>query len=557
MQQDVQQYKGLGRGGKEVVETSCSSMNKQADSQMSQIKRWVKATWMEKGQQMCDTIPRSWVSKSLSTVWWPPAKSNYKRAIDTCKMPPEGHANWSKFKLKWCSKSVDSLAEAQCIETENVDTYESSAEDELSTAKDQNSNAVLGRGFRPREKTHKLKDYDSQSPAMDTTDGTVSPIPTDRGVARFLTGEVGDMTASMEALNSAAQSVSSNSVLMLTPSQAQKKQMSSNSVLHTTQVQKKRMSSNDVLLTPTQPQKKQMSRQTMIAQDDTEVSSDTPVAPTQKETPEPPVAAQMAINSADVQQVKTLIVQLSAACKLRHDEMLHKMETMEKKIALMDRKLSAHRSSGQEAEKSSGEEEDDGEPQFCVSIPVHTFEDFNQLEEELETSKAKRRLLKKMMHSLGGRDANDLVARCISSVIQRPQLAQYFNCGGYMKAGSVLEQPIEKHNFMGTHTQKVLLQVLKKAYKSENLRSLRSKASDILKRSSTLRGGEYYKKKKMQATCSNSMAMAGEVPSTGSISEDSETVPPNKKSTSKRATVPEHGNNDSSSEASSSDDDDV
>ena len=61
------------------------------------------------------------------------------------------------------------------------------------------------------------------------------------------------------------------------------------------------------------------------------------------------------------------------------------------------------------------------------------------------------------MQSLGGRDANDLVAWCVASVIQRPELAQYFNCGGTAKGGTVIRQAMRKENFMGTHTQKTLL----------------------------------------------------------------------------------------------------
>jgi hypothetical protein len=64
-----------------------------------------------------------------------------------------------------------------------------------------------------------------------------------------------------------------------------------------------------------------------------------------------------------------------------------------------------------------------------------------------------------MMRTLGGRDPNDVVARCLGSVIQRPQLAQHFNCGGHSKAGTVLDHPTEKENFMGTHTQKILLRM--------------------------------------------------------------------------------------------------
>ena len=66
-------------------------------------------------------------------------------------------------------------------------------------------------------------------------------------------------------------------------------------------------------------------------------------------------------------------------------------------------------------------------------------------------------LQRKVFSSLDGRSENDIVLKCLSKVIQRPQLAQHFNCEGKGKAGSLLHKPADKRNFIGTECQKCLL----------------------------------------------------------------------------------------------------
>lgn len=56
----------------------------------------------------------------------------------------------------------------------------------------------------------------------------------------------------------------------------------------------------------------------------------------------------------------------------------------------------------------------------------------------------------------GARCEGDFVCKGISYLIQRPQLAQLFNCGGNPKGGSKVEAT-EKRNFMGTQCQKAIL----------------------------------------------------------------------------------------------------
>jgi hypothetical protein len=70
--------------------------------------------------------------------------------------------------------------------------------------------------------------------------------------------------------------------------------------------------------------------------------------------------------------------------------------------------------------------------------------------------------------------------------------------------------------------------VLKKTCGDESLRTLRSRASEILKRSSTMRGGDYYKKKKLLATPQHRKSSSLQTLEVGSSECDS---PPRKKST--------------------------
>jgi hypothetical protein len=130
---------------------SGSNTDKEVDGQ-NRPKRWVKAIWKENKQSQCDTIPKSWVSRSLWTVSWPPPSCNYKKAIEMCLAP--GSVGWSTFQLKWCSNTVDSLAEAQGIQTaaETTDTDGSSSceeDEQLSAAINEDSQqASRGRGLR-------------------------------------------------------------------------------------------------------------------------------------------------------------------------------------------------------------------------------------------------------------------------------------------------------------------------------------------------------------------------------------------------------------------------
>ena len=53
------------------------------------IPAWYKASWYRKGQAEkvdSDSVPRTYVSRSLGNIKWPPI--NFKYAIENCTAPP-------------------------------------------------------------------------------------------------------------------------------------------------------------------------------------------------------------------------------------------------------------------------------------------------------------------------------------------------------------------------------------------------------------------------------------------------------------------------------------
>ena len=85
--------------------------------------KWCKAIWYKKGRNgktETEAIPQSGISKSRCTVKWPPKDQNFKRAIENCSAPTN---YWTKvYTLRRCTKSVNTLAEAQQLQTESSDS---------------------------------------------------------------------------------------------------------------------------------------------------------------------------------------------------------------------------------------------------------------------------------------------------------------------------------------------------------------------------------------------------------------------------------------------------
>lgn len=139
--------------------------------------------------------------------------------------------------------------------------------------------------------------------------------------------------------------------------------------------------------------------------------------------------------------------------------------------------------------------EEDSSDMFCVHLPVYTFDDFDLLEDQLKEDKEKRKALRNLLISQGGKNGSDALKMAFPFVVGRPVLAEQFNCGGKSKSGSVLKDPEEKRNIMGTRTQIILEQVCRHAEQDMSPSKFKTYLSEFLKRSSQLKGGSHHKLK--------------------------------------------------------------
>ena len=110
---------------------------------------------------------------------------------------------------------------------------------------------------------------------------------------------------------------------------------------------------------------------------------------------------------------------------------------------------------------------------------------------------------RKLLGSQGGTDAKSLIGHALPVVIARPALAENFNCGGPTKPGSVLKEPAEKKNIMGTKFQECLERVCKNLEPDLSAPKFKTLLSEFLKRSSSVKGGSLYKKKHPSEASSN------------------------------------------------------
>ena len=268
---------------------------------------------------------------------WPPKDQNFKRAIENCSAPTKDWTN--VYTLRRCTKSVNTLAEAQQLQTESSDSGESEelyTDDEL-TETPCTQSQQLGRGHREKRPPSNLVPYVQSTKVNNnpaSTDSTCSsPEECDeteegytsepnQSVSRVLSKTCGDTSGSLAELHRA-----------ISP----KMQVTSTKDVQT-------------------------------AVDDTDNS---------------------------------LLVKFVAESKVRHTEVIEEMSTIKKTIKALNKTLIAKmgRESGEDSSMSlldstlilgSDEEED---VKFCVDLPVHTFDDFEKLEEELKESKPKRRAL--------------------------------------------------------------------------------------------------------------------------------------------------------------------
>ena len=98
--------------------------------------------------------------------------------------------------------------------------------------------------------------------------------------------------------------------------------------------------------------------------------------------------------------------------------------------------------------------------------------------------------------SHGATTAKDVVKASFPLLIQRPDLAQHFNCGGSGKSGSILLDPVEKRNFIGTNVHKAMQIACRKVEAAMTGKDFKTILSDYIKWSSQLKGGMAYETKR-------------------------------------------------------------
>jgi len=106
-------------------------------------------------------------------------------------------------------------------------------------------------------------------------------------------------------------------------------------------------------------------------------------------------------------------------------------------------------------------------------------------------------LQKKFLYEQGGNTATDVLKHAFPVVIGRPVLAECFNCGGAVKSGSILKDPEEKRNIMGSEMQMLLEMACRRSEPNLTPPQFKTYLSDYLKRSSALKGGLLHKTKQL------------------------------------------------------------
>lgn len=389
------------------------------------VNKWCKASWYLKGtsgKAESEAIPRSWVSRTRGIVKWPPSHVNFKTAITLC-MPPLEQDTWAVYVLISCTHSVNTLAEAQQLLTEMSDSEsDGKAHDEdlgrYCSVKDGNE-TPHGRGLRTRTRNTKLAEYDSH--VGDTTEDTEVESEAHRKevlATRVIEGGLGDTSGSATQLKLAGKKLFSDDT------QTQQ----SGKAKITTVAMKKMMPTNYQCTDPAasaasgQPDvmsqivdeghsSSQGVQGTVNIGLDSE-HSDLDISETFTISAPPPpkrsaglgqLASPSALgkskNGAEISdtQMKMLLVELVAESKVRHYEVLDKLQKLERKMKSAAKKPRA--SEGAEGPEDdtqvevTSDEDQDLEVQFCVELPVQTFEDFTRLEQELGESSSKRKAL--------------------------------------------------------------------------------------------------------------------------------------------------------------------
>ena len=403
--------------------------------------KFVKASWYKKGDSgtvESAALPRTWVSRSLACVVWPPKEVNFKEAIadGVC---PDRYIWKTTYQLKSCTRSVSTLDEAQQMETE-VSNGESASDEEEGCLGENKGAAYknqppLGRGQRVKSKSSQLADYDSDGETTVADEESDAPrrqvLPT--GVVE---GDLGDISGSAALLQKASRQMQKSAVktaamkkamppFPIYPSETSGDVQGKRAVLQTTaQVHRSPNVSAadaqdlDVIMfampsPPTLLSQGSWSREFAL--------SSTP--PTGREhgpsvqsggrsrstSPQVTAAATQHGRSRSASPLhsdsgtRRLMQELCGESKMRHDAVIERLGRVEKKLSALtkalSRRTSGHAEGGDgdvfdvQGEAETSGDDVDLENQFCVPLPVTSFENFEKLEVELASSSDKRKVL--------------------------------------------------------------------------------------------------------------------------------------------------------------------
>jgi hypothetical protein len=359
------------------------------------IKKWCKATWYRKGKcgkTESDVIPRSWVSKSRNIVSWPPKDMNFKTAIEQCSKPIKS-SDCTTLVLVRCTESVNSLEEARQLQTEEPGSSGSEGTDDDLSSKKTEVGSEFGRGQRSKQKSSTLQVYETGSHLDDTTERcgdesseNGSRQQAEETVCRVLETGLGDTSTSASELQAVAYQLDSPSCS--TPSFQ----------VHRSAItigMKKSMGSK--IFSKSVPEDQS-------ADTDFDNFTNPEKSPESDHVSHVQALNKSASSAAEMSsaRMENLLLKFVAESKVRHEEMMEKINNIDIKVNTVIKGLSKIRISGTQAgsdgtSTSLGDmtvvSSDGEQDNFCVDLPVHTVDDFWMLEEELVASSAKRTVL--------------------------------------------------------------------------------------------------------------------------------------------------------------------
>ena len=136
-----------------------ASKSKDREKGNNNNRGWCKASCYRNrtgGKVESEAIPRCWVSRSPGIIKWPPSYINFKSAIEYCLAPPlapsEKNAKWTSYTLISCTISINTLAEAQQLQTDLSDPeLDDRATEEVTDERGENGMPrAFGQGHRVR-----------------------------------------------------------------------------------------------------------------------------------------------------------------------------------------------------------------------------------------------------------------------------------------------------------------------------------------------------------------------------------------------------------------------